>query len=133
MDAPAVSLSQAAALAEVPTGTVASWRSHGVCPQKDYDDDDLLSLALLGDLVRMGLQLRPAACIARACKERWRSVVAASPRRTMLLARSNGPDGKWVLAFCSPAEVPAFPVGETLVVDLHGVVQRVRGKLGTGK
>jgi hypothetical protein len=125
MDAPTCSISQAAALAGVPRGTVSCWKSRGAVAEGDWTTADLCSLLLLSRLTKSGVELKPAAAVAQAVKDKWPDVALASPRRTLLLAK---PDvgGRWTVALCSPAELPAFPADATvLVVDLHAIAAKV--------
>lgn len=122
VDPDAVSVTDAAALAGLPRGTVASWRHRGHVPADVLGLPDALSLVLAGDLHRLGLRIEAAAAIGRLVRGDWQRVIAESPRRFFLAARL-GEDGRWV---CDVLRAPPPPPAAGLLqVDLSAIARRV--------
>jgi hypothetical protein len=123
-----VSVGAAATVAGLQRGTLCSWRNRGHVPQREYDLGDAMSLALASDLVEMQVRVEAAAAIGWGIRGDWPRVVAAGNRRLFLLARREE-DGRWAFAVVPKDEIPAPPVGGTLVVDLSHVARRVLARL----
>jgi hypothetical protein len=128
MESETVSVTNAAAVAGLQRGTLASWRSRGHVPQREYDLADALSLALAADLVAMGLNVETAAAVGWGVREDWGRVIAAGNSRLFLLARL-GEDGRWLFAVCPQREIPTPPIGGTIQVDLTHIAKRVLTRL----
>jgi hypothetical protein len=128
-----ISIADAASLAGVPEGTLASWRSRKQVPApRVYGLDDVMSLALAADLNRMGLGIESAAAIGHTVKPDWHRVIELAPTRLFALARVAD-DGCWEVCVVRQNEIPQPAADEILQIDLSRIARRVLTLVVDGK
>src|SRR4051812_3452871 len=120
MDDDTLSVTEAAALAGVPRGTLSSWRSRGHATRL-AGFPDVVGLALIRELSDLGLSVAAAAGIAEAARGRW-GAVHNSKRRVFLVAQPAG-DGRWRAGLYRGDAMPA--VGAGVVVEVTRLVREV--------